>query len=177
MSFSKYFGSGATGKSIDKYLNKNSSPTKPVQGTTSNKEKQLGNYSTTTPKPTTTSNNKNLGNYSKPSTSSSSKSSSGGSGRSKSYVNPSPAVNKPASNQYQYANYDSNNKFLLYDRTCSGLTADMAYSGDMFTFWETTDEYINNLFKEIPNTKNQLFIYRDFITSTKTCTLSTGIAL
>lgn len=41
---------------------------------------------------------------------------------------------------------DSNNKFLLYDRTCSGLTADMAYSGDMFTFWETTDEYINNLF-------------------------------
>nr|HPH23520.1 hypothetical protein [Chitinophagaceae bacterium] len=41
---------------------------------------------------------------------------------------------------------DSNNKFLLYDRTCSGLTADMAYSGDMFTFWKTTDEYINNLF-------------------------------
>lgn len=120
MSFSKYFGSGATGKAIDKYLNKNSSVTKPVQGTTPSKEKQLGNYSTKTPKPTTTSNNKNLGNYSTPSTPSSNKSSSGGNGGNKSYVNPAPAVNKPASNQYQYANYDSNNKFLGYTTGESG---------------------------------------------------------
>lgn len=120
MSFSKYFGSGSVGKAIDKYLNKNSSPTKPVQGTNPSKEKQLGNYSVTTPKPTTTSNNKILGNYSTPSKSSSNKSSSGGSGGSKSYVNPAPAVNKPASNQYQYANYDSNNKFLGYTTGESG---------------------------------------------------------
>ena len=114
MSFSKYSGSGATDKAIDKYLNKNSSPTKPVQGTTPSKEKQLGNYSTTTPKPTTTSNNKNLGNYSTPSKPSTP------SGGNKSYVNPPPAVNKPASNQYQYANYDSNNKFLGYTTGESG---------------------------------------------------------
>lgn len=48
---------------------------------------------------------------------SSNKSSSGG---SKSYVNPAPAVNKPASNQYQYANYDSNNKLLGYTTGESG---------------------------------------------------------
>ena len=120
LSVSKYFGSGATGKAIDKYLNKNSSPTKPVQGTTPSKEKQLGNYSTTIPKPTTTSNNKILGNYSTPSKPSSKKSSSGRNGGNKSYVNPSPAVNKPASNQYQYANYDSNNKFLGYTTGESG---------------------------------------------------------
>ncbi len=108
LSVSKYFGNGSVGKAIDKYLNKNSSPTKPVQGTTPSKEKQLGNYSPTTPKPITTST---------PSSTSSNKSSSGG---NKSYVNPSPAVNKPASNQYQYANYDSNNKLLGYTTGESG---------------------------------------------------------